>query len=405
MGNHLITNNGLLDESKPVGQYIKNWALQNYQVNKNEAANDEPMFRDSLKKRGCCSNNSAMGIDIPYMTTTGKVGIFNLRMQIFPTNAPISASTCTLSYTSSTGQNTTRDYSYRTDPTSSKSINNPDGGCEMLYKGHNNSLSKQLQKNRKKYLPSYYESSHGPISNSDLRGENNPFKDLSCVNSLYNLYKNELGLVDSLKNESIPTSIDKYAQSVDPRCMNTAGVGAWIEKYEYTDKPICVNNINIGSMSASEKGLININQSCTIQQEEHKNSINSSVAASNLASANAASARITASSSALAASSSALAAASSSALAAASAPKASVTASTPVTASLSASLSASSSRPPVSASSTSAPVTASATTPVTTSTRISSLISTVKSAPKIYIGIGGCICCIFVLILLILMLE
>ncbi len=267
MGNKLLhPTTKILDENKPLNFYIKNWALQNYQINPKMAQTDKIFFKDILKKRACCTGQPTIGIDLPYyIDETKGIGISNVKLKIFENSDAITTEQCTFitdeynkqeefKYTSKPGDTNTTSYK---------------GGCKMLYRDSTYSLSKQLQENRKQYLPNLYESAYGPSTNKD--DTTNPFRDLNCINSVYKLYPTKFsspGMTD-----------DQLAQSNDPRCSNS-GQQAWKETNAQITGPICVNVMNVGgSISSSDGADLKLNQSCSASSTTNTNTQNNTVTA------------------------------------------------------------------------------------------------------------------------------
>jgi len=265
MGNTLLNSNTkILDERKPVGFYIKNWALKNYQINPKMASNDKMFFKDVLKKRACCTGQSIIGIDLPYyIENTKKIGISNVKLKIFENSDAITTENCTFVI----DEYDTRDYfKYTSAPNLSITTSNSNA-CKLLYKDSNNSLRNQLQQNRKQYLPSLYETAYGPNSNKD--DNTNPFSDLNCINSVYELYPD--------KFQAPSMSIQALAQTNDARCNNLGQI-AWKVADEAIKGPICVNTINVGGgISSSDGADLKLNQSCSASSTT--NTQNTTVAA------------------------------------------------------------------------------------------------------------------------------
>jgi hypothetical protein len=266
MGNTLLhPNTKILDEKKPVGAYIKNWALNNYQINPQMASIDKIFFKDLLKKRACCTGQSIIGIDLPYyIENTKNIGISNVKLKIFDNSDAITNENCTFI---TDEYNTKENFKYTSEPNKSVTTSNSNA-CKLLYKNSNNSLSRQLQENRKKYLPSLYESAYGPNSNKD--DNTNPFSDLNCINSVYELYPD--------KFQAPSMSIQGIAQTNDARCNNLGQI-AWKVADEAIKGPICVNTINVGGgISSSDGADLKLNQSCSASSTTNTNTQNNTVA-------------------------------------------------------------------------------------------------------------------------------
>ncbi len=267
MGNKLLhPTTKILDENKPLNFYIKNWALQNYQINPKMAQTDKIFFKDILKKRACCTGQPTIGIDLPYyIDETKGIGISNVKLKIFENSDAITTEQCTFI---TDEDNKQENFKYTSEPGKTNTTSNSDA-CKMLYRDSTYSLSKQLQENRKQYLPNLYESAYGPSTNKD--DTTNPFRDLNCINSVYKLYPTKFsspGMTD-----------DQLAQSNDPRCSNS-GKEAWKETDAQIKGPICVNVINVGGgISSSDGADLKLNQSCSASSTTNTNTQNNTVTA------------------------------------------------------------------------------------------------------------------------------
>ena len=266
MGNTLLnTNTKILDEKKPVGLYVRNWALNNYQINPKMASKDNIFFKDILKKRACCTGQSIIGIDLPYhIANTNKIGISNVKLKIFNNSDEITNENCTFI----TDQYNTKDnFKYTSLPNASITTSNS-SSCKLLYKDSDNSLRNQLLENRKQYLPSLYETAYGPNSNKD--DNTNPFSDLNCISSVYELYPD--------KFQAPSMSIQALTQTNDARCNNLGQI-AWKVADEAIKGPICVNTINVGGgISSSDGADLKLNQSCSASSTTNTNVQNNTVA-------------------------------------------------------------------------------------------------------------------------------
>ncbi len=267
MGNKLLhPTTKILDENKPLNFYIKNWALQNYQINPKMAQTDKIFFKDILKKRACCTGQPTIGIDLPYyIDETKGIGISNVKLKIFENIDAITTEQCKFI----TDQyNKQEEFKYTSKPGDTNTTSYSDA-CKMLYRDSTYSLSKQLQENRKQYLPNLYESAYGPSTNKD--DTTNPFRDLNCINSVYKLYPTKFsspGMTD-----------DQLAQSNDPRCSNS-GKEAWKETDAQIKGPICVNVMNVGGgISSSDGADLKLNQSCSASSTTNTNTQNNTVTA------------------------------------------------------------------------------------------------------------------------------
>jgi hypothetical protein len=272
MGNStsLLDDTRILDETKPVGFYIKNWALNNYQINPEmvKKSNDKAIFKNLLKKRACCTGQSTIGIDLPFINDIKKIGIKNVEVQIFEDTNLITDDICTMVFKEIPSP-ILKNFKYTSKREDSKRSSNSDA-CKMLYVGHTYSLSKQLQENRKQYLPSLYQSAYGPYSNKDNA---NPFKDLNCINSVYQLSYDNLKATDS----TTPLSAQTLAQTNDPRCNNNGQI-AWKYADESIEGPICVNTMNItGAVTSSDGAELKLNQGCTANVQNNSNVQNNTV--------------------------------------------------------------------------------------------------------------------------------
>jgi hypothetical protein len=267
--NSLLDDTKILDETKPVGFYIKNWALNNYQINPEmvKKSSDKSIFKNLLKKRACCTGQATIGIDLPYITETSKISIKNIQVQIFEDTNLITDDLCTMVY-KEIPSTILKSFKYTNEREKANRTSNSDA-CTTLYDTHTYSLSKQLQENRKQYLPNLYESAYGPSTNKD--DTTNPFRDLNCINSVYELYPD--------KFQAPSMSIQAIAQTNDARCNNLGQI-AWKVADEAIKGPICVNTINVGGgISSSDGADLKLNQSCSASSTTNVNTQNNTVTA------------------------------------------------------------------------------------------------------------------------------
>lgn len=270
MGNTLTLNDsgvqsdhGLLNEKTDFGKFVKNWALNEYSIHPD--AKDQKLFKDTLKKRACCTDQHSIPIGVLGVTTVnGRVKLANHKVgiRVFNPLEPITDSICTLD---------------DADGTASFKFTSSDGGrvyakssqCKTFYSRFGDYIKKNRsihgQINEKLYGINVDEKDPGSLKDSSGNTTHiaNQFADVNCINGLYY----QPGFISK---DSPATDIDFAEQTSDPRCYDNKDKTFKTAIY---DGMLCLNIINADVIQAQNNGTIQINQACTQQNNEKKKEI------------------------------------------------------------------------------------------------------------------------------------
>ena len=63
MGNTIVKDDLTLNTNTDLGKIIQKWAVNDYSIH--PSVKNNPRFKDSLKKRACCTNNPNIIIAMP----------------------------------------------------------------------------------------------------------------------------------------------------------------------------------------------------------------------------------------------------------------------------------------------------------------------------------------------------
>lgn len=254
MGNTVITNTGILKtgefelEKTDLGKFIKEWA-NIYQVSNNL---DQNIFRDTLKKRACCTKQANIPIGIAGIANIDgedKIVNYAVNVPIFGSITDITNETCNLS------DGDGRKQSYLGVKYGEKVASGLDT-CKTFY----TNFGAEVIKNRSIHTNIGHKL-YGINDDEDDKHMSNPFKDCNCLNGIYqqkNLIASKPGTpsVDSWQAE----------QTIDDRCTTLANLT--YKPYIKDDAQICMNIINAAFIEATKGGSIKINQSCQTQQAQ-----------------------------------------------------------------------------------------------------------------------------------------
>ena len=219
MGNELNNGSGILKENTSLSLYIKDVLLNKYNFG------DDVKFKNFLKKRACCTNNSEVPISLPvYNTTTDKIYPMTLKVRVFPNT--VTSDLC----------NFDQDVFYTSGPFVRNNQYIMKGTCTNFYSDFCDNVYKSRPSDK------LYEKSYGPYKdNKDVTTDpilkelyvTNPFEDCNCINSVYR--KGGVQLNDGL-------SIDEMAQNFDDRCK-TDFTRKFIASYE-SERKTCNSKNN-----------------------------------------------------------------------------------------------------------------------------------------------------------------
>ena len=240
-----------------LGNYINNWAQNNDFVGLGNASNY------TLKKRACCTKQSAIPIGLPYYnaTQTNPVGLSSVYINVFDSVSDITQANCTFPYTDSSG---VVQQPYYTTTISQNGFNEQTDGqsfCTSFYTNPNNNSAnvnlcgwvKNARSNYTEQSSNYY----GPNQDDTIGQYNNTYLDCNCYNSLLN----DPTVISSTEG----ISGLEMAESLDQRCY---GYGQYLFVQKDNKTPLCLNSIDIqGNVSVSKGSNFDINQSSTCNSQ------------------------------------------------------------------------------------------------------------------------------------------
>ena len=236
MGNTVIKQTGLLNETTDLGKYIKEWS-NSYQI---QNGLDQNVFSDTLKKRACCTVQTTIPIGMAGIDN-GKIVNYKVSVPIFNKVEEITPGNCMLK--NRNGDNA----SYAGKSESGKPFGESDE-CIYFYK----QFGEKVKQNRSIH-PDLGHRLYG--INNDVDDEKqiaNQFIDCNCQNGIYQdpVIKSGQG-VDSWQ----------YEQILDLRCNNYST--KTYKPYIKDVGEICLNIVNVGgAIEAKTGGTIKIQQSC-----------------------------------------------------------------------------------------------------------------------------------------------
>jgi len=295
MGNTIVKDDLLLNTDTDLGKFIQNWALNNYTIHP-EAKGDK--FKDSLKKRACCTWSPTVGIGIAGvndLTKPTKIDQYRVNIAPFngdngkPSKSPnvINSSNCKLDDDTGPAQNFYQD-------NADKKFINSQAACANFYKKSTSGASKPegfadyVLRNRsnddtfplntrdvnlKTDTSKLYSTPLGnqilgltpDLGSDSVQGNNggklNPYPDVNCINSVYQVHS-------ALFKDAQGNQIDpqKLAQTNDSKCTLNSTI-AW-KGTDSSVSSICFNMLSVGgNISAADAGAVDLKQSCNAGQQ------------------------------------------------------------------------------------------------------------------------------------------
>jgi len=247
MGNSIIIPNQIVNEKKDgtLSDFINQWALENYTYHQQ----NNPMYKELLKKRACCLNQPIIPISLPYTTidntkTVDKTIIEykNIPIIVFANTDDITTDNCK-------GKFLEKDI-YRTymhQMTNEGFVKSQDR-CTDLYPD----FCAKIKDDRSKVYDDIVLKLYGSLEDT-----NNAFIDCNCENSFYNKIKIETNQVSS------EISGIALAQTIDTRC--SSNLSKTYQEAINKITSLCFNKIELNNdiIESINKGEINIIQNCS----------------------------------------------------------------------------------------------------------------------------------------------
>lgn len=297
MGNTIVKSDLSLNTDTELGKFIQTWALNNYTIHPEASKNYPDKFKDSLKKRACCSYTATVGIGIAGVNGDLKPNsaskILQYKVNINPfygsdgkpikvADQVINDENCKFKMDESANKTSFFD----SDPNQRSTKYNGSQGCRLFYeknpdnnapgfaqyvlRNRSNDDSDPTQpSNKNKSLKTdstkLYKSPLGDQITGltpdiwDADGTNggvlNPYVDCNCVNSVYVVHSQLFK--DTTGNQISPSTL---AQTNDGKCT-LAATAAWKPQKDKAEK-ICFNLISTANITATDSGNVNMSQSC-----------------------------------------------------------------------------------------------------------------------------------------------
>jgi hypothetical protein len=275
MGNAISDTVGKLDETKTIGKYVKNWALNDYTVNSNFKE------RDQMKKRACCLSSREVPIGLPSFLNNKYVPVVSVDVNVFGSAQIPRSEQCRFqlgsgisSYLGSTqGGSTFTGNTEGADACkkfyATGNSNDNKGFCYMVrenrFESYGNKIADSIDEDGTPVQGGYKEASlYGP--NADTSAPNqllNQYIDCNCENSRFKL---DEGLMTSLGADA-KTNADAFAQSFDQRC---GGISSKTWKDAVKSTQICINQAVFTNVTALG-GKLNVQQACKIEGNTQNN--------------------------------------------------------------------------------------------------------------------------------------
>jgi hypothetical protein len=295
MGNTIVKDDLLLNTDTDLGKFIQNWALNNYTIHP-EAKGDK--FKDSLKKRACCTWSPTVGIGIAGvndLTKPTKIDQYRVNIAPFngdngkPSKSPnvINSSNCKLDDDTGTAQNFYQDNADKkfinSQPAcanfykkSTSGASKPEGFADYVLRNRSNDDTFPLNTrdvNLKTDTSKLYSTPLGnqilgltpDLGSDSVQGNNggklNPYPDVNCINSVYQVHS-------ALFKDAQGNQIDpqKLAQTNDSKCTLNSTI-AW-KGTDSSVSSICFNMLSVGgNISAADAGAVDLKQSCNAGQQ------------------------------------------------------------------------------------------------------------------------------------------
>jgi hypothetical protein len=248
---------GDIQENTLLGQYIINWALTNYPPKKPK--NMESLMSQGLKKRACCTKQTSIPIGIADVDLkTNKIVNNTVRIPIFGDAKDINGDNCNLGYTDTKK-------SYLGLLNTNGKLYCPEETCKEFYL----QFGKQVKANRAIHTNEgnrHYGINDLDNDKLDTRPRTyryNQFVDCNCINGFYN----NLNALKAKPGKPMPDPM-VMEQTIDPRCYNNANVT--FKDFVSEAGKVCVNIIDVEQIQATNKGSIQIDQTCDAEDKEEK---------------------------------------------------------------------------------------------------------------------------------------
>lgn len=224
----------------PVSDWISKWALNNYTVSD---SNNTTLYKNTLKKRSCCTNQQKIPIAIADATNNA---ISNIAVLI--DTGPINDSSCNNLSTST--QPTGGKYLFNSNTNNNVVANN--NSCGIFYQNFAADLLEQRKINYSKINDQLY----GPLPDKNSVSNTNVYNaytDCNCQNSIFQVYQTDF------RNANGQPDPQSLAQNIDIRCDSNLSK-TFKEENKTSGSPQCFNIVNISNSQISNAGLT---QSCT----------------------------------------------------------------------------------------------------------------------------------------------
>lgn len=268
MGNAISDTVGILNEKKIIGQYVKDWALNDYSVTANYPETNQ------MKKRACCTLTKQVPIGLPSYKNNKYLPIVTTKVDVFNVSGSLTDKQCTLPFGSGNS-------SFLGRTTTGGVFTGGSAGAEAcknfyLTGNGNNAFCKQTRANR---FESYGDripdattpggaTVSGGYKDASLYGPNtdtsapdgllNQYLDCNCENSRFKL-DHSLATKIGTSNSGAEVDLNAFAQSLDQRCY---GVSDATWKIENKKTNLCINQATIGDIQAINGGKVNFQQTC-----------------------------------------------------------------------------------------------------------------------------------------------
>ncbi len=244
MGNTL-SDTGSLRTDTILGQYVNQWALNDY--NPNPTAEAQNLFKQSLKKRACCTGQKEIQISLPDVNEDDVI-ISSLGVKVFNKDEDINIENCNL-----ISKNSGEKEQYKFTEKKGGLVLADNNSCKTFYgqlcqNAINDRVDPELTKSQKYY------SVYGDQIDGENYTKQNPYIDCNCENSFF--------VKDRDLFQQNQYDVQTLAQSNDIRCS-----GPSHKTFKQVDKKvgnICINMARVGAVSQSDASSLNIGQNCSI---------------------------------------------------------------------------------------------------------------------------------------------
>jgi hypothetical protein len=243
-----------------LGNYIENFFKNRYKY----PGSNSDIDSNFIKKRACCMNNEPIPISLPsWDQTNQKIVPTVLKMSIFDdddfttTNCRFSDGSYKQVYSSGTNDITNIGPNHQCRPFMSR-------WCGILGDDRRETYPKPPDEEAENYYRYYGPYFKNKLNRSD--NENwtlNAYPECNCENSIFADASSNIG--SSLDATGSPLTKKQMAQNFDKQCRGDdiiIGRDTWIRSYDVNPN-LCVNLI-AGNLTATEDGIIELNQTCNI---------------------------------------------------------------------------------------------------------------------------------------------